>query len=207
MEVVVGLGIAVALGAALRSTWSPCGQSMLSQITPFTERARHQRFGVTAGWFVAGSVLGGATLGVVAGLGAAATSAAGLSSDGALAILAGLALVAAAVDGGVFGFRPPFFRRQVNEDWLPRYRGWLYGVGFGWQVGVGIATYIMTAAVFLTVAVGVLTADPAAAFAIAVLFGLAADSRCSSLRRCTHLRSWRHSIAGSTRGVNPFDAR
>jgi hypothetical protein len=84
----------------------------------------------------------------------------------------GLAVVAAAVDGGVFGFRPPFFRRQVNEDWLPRYRGWLYGVGFGWQVGVGVATYIMTAAVFLTVAVGVLTASPAAAFGIGVLFGL-----------------------------------
>ena len=171
MEVVVGLGIAVALGAAVRSTWSPCGQSMLSQITPFTERAQHH-FGVTAGWFVVGSVLGGATLGVIAALGASAMSAAGLSSDTALAILAVLALVAAAVDAGVFGIRPPFFRRQVNEDWLPRYRGWLYGVGFGWQVGVGIATYIMTAAVFLTVAVGVLTASPAAAFAIAVLFGL-----------------------------------
>ncbi len=167
----MGLGIAVALGAAVRSTWSPCGQSMLSQITPFTERARHHRFGVTAGWFVVGSVLGGATLGVIAGLGAAATSAAGLSTDTALAILAVLAIVAAAVDGGVFGFRPPFFRRQVNEDWLPRYRGWLYGVGFGWQVGVGIATYIMTAAVFLTVAIGVLTTSPVAAFAIAVLFG------------------------------------
>jgi hypothetical protein len=172
VELVVGLGIAVALGAAVRSTWSPCGQSMLSQITPFTERARHQHFGVTAGWFVVGSVVGGATLGVIAGLGAAAASAADLSTDTALAILAVLAIVAAGVDGGVFGFRPPFFRRQVNEDWLPRYRGWLYGMGFGWQVGVGIATYIMTAAVFLTVAVGVLTASPAAAFAIAVLFGL-----------------------------------
>ena len=87
----------------------------------------------------------------------------GLSRDTALGVLAVLAIVAAAVDGGVFGFRPPFFRRQVNEDWLPRYRGWLYGVGFGWQVGVGVATYIMTAAVFLTVAIGVLTGSPAAA--------------------------------------------
>jgi hypothetical protein len=172
VEVVVALGIAVALGAAVRSTWSPCGQSMLSQITPFTERARNHHFGVTAAWFVAGSVAGGATLGVLAAAGAAATSAADLSSDTALAILAALAIVAAAVDGGVFGVRPPFFRRQVNETWLPRYRGWLYGVGFGWQVGVGIATYIMTAAVFLSVAVGVLTASPAAAFGIAVLFGL-----------------------------------
>ena len=173
MEIVVGLGIVVALGATLRSTWSPCGQSMLSQITPLSERGRNQHFSVTAGWFVVGSVLGGATLGALAAFGAALTSAADLSSDTALAILAVLALVAAAIDTGVFGFRPPFFRRQVNEDWLPRYRGWLYGVGFGWQVGVGIATYIMTAAVFLVVAIGVLTASPAAAFAIAVLFGFA----------------------------------
>ena len=161
MEVVVGLGIAIAVGAAVRSTWSPCGQSMLSQITPFTERARHQRFGVTAGWFVVGSVLGGATLGVIVGARARQPRRPPTCRvDTALGDPRGLALVAAAVDGGVFGFRPPFFRRQVNEDWLPRYRGWLYGVGFGWQVGVGVATYIMTAAVFLTVAVGVLTADP-----------------------------------------------
>ena len=172
MEVVVVLGISVALGAAVRSTWSPCGQSMLSQITPLSERARKPRCGVTAGWVVAGSVAGGATLGLMAAAGAAATSAADVSTDTALAILAALAIVAAAVDGGGFGVRPPFFRRQVNEDWLPRYRGWLYGVGFGWQVGVGIATYIMTAAVFLTVAVGVLTTSPAAALGIAVLFGL-----------------------------------
>jgi MFS family permease len=172
VEVVVGLGIGVALAAAVRSTWSPCGQSMLSQITPFGERARNHRFGVTAAWFVVGSVLGGATLGVIAALGAAAASAADVSNDAALAAVAVLAIVAAAVDSGVLGFRPPFFRRQVNEDWLPRYRGWLYGAGFGWQVGVGIATYIMTAAVFLTVAIAMLTASPIAAFAIAVLFGL-----------------------------------
>jgi MFS family permease len=171
VEAVVVLGLFVAIGAAVRSTWSPCGQSMLSQITPFTERARNQHFGVTATWFVIGSMLGGLTLGAVAAAGAGIASAADVSRDGALAAIAVLAVVGAAVDGGVFGVRPPFFRRQVNEDWLPRYRGWLYGVGFGWQVGVGIATYIMTAAVLLTVLIAMLTASAGAAVGIAVLFG------------------------------------
>jgi hypothetical protein len=172
VEPVVALGLAVAVGAAVRSTWSPCGQSMLSQITPLSERARNQRFGVTAAWFVVGSIAGGATLGAVSALGAAALSAVDISSDGALAATALLAVACAAVDSGCLGVRPPFFRRQVNEDWLPRYRGWLYGVGFGWQVGVGFATYIMTAAVALTVVLGALTASPLAAFAIGVAFGL-----------------------------------
>jgi MFS family permease len=172
VELVVVLGLLVAVAAAARSTWSPCGQSMLSQITPLSERARNQHFGVTAAWFVVGSVAGGATLGVGSALGAAVASAAGLSDHGALGVLAALAVACAAIDSGVLGVRPPFFHRQVNEDWLPRYRGWLYGVGFGWQVGVGFATYIMTAAVFLTAAVGVLSASPPTAFAIAVGFGL-----------------------------------
>ena len=36
----------VAVAAAIRSTWSPCGQSMLSTITPLGEAGRGNRFGV-----------------------------------------------------------------------------------------------------------------------------------------------------------------
>ena len=71
------------------------------------------------------------------------------------------------------GSGPPFFKRQVNEYWLGRYRAWVYGSGFGWQIGAGVTTYIMTAAVFVTVAFGALTAGPWAALAIGVVFGLA----------------------------------
>jgi hypothetical protein len=45
-------------------------------------------------------------------------------------------------------------------------------VGFGWQIGVGVATYIMTAAVFLVVVLGVLSANPVVAAALGVLFGV-----------------------------------
>ena len=62
----------VAVAAATRSTWSPCGVSMLSTVTPLAERGRGHRFGATAGWFVAGALAGGICLGAVgAGLAAA----------------------------------------------------------------------------------------------------------------------------------------
>jgi len=55
----VCIAAAVAVVAAVRSTWSPCGLSMLATITPLAERARGHRYGVTVTWFVLGSVLGG----------------------------------------------------------------------------------------------------------------------------------------------------
>ena len=61
----------------------------------------------------------------------------------------------------------------MNADWLSKYRSWVYGVGFGWQIGVGVTTYVMTAAVPLMIVVGALSANPWAALAIGVIFGLA----------------------------------
>jgi len=104
---------------------------------------------------------------------AAAVSAIGATSTALLGIAAGLAVLGAAVDSGVLGVAPPFFKRQVNEYWLGRYRAWVYGSGFGWQIGAGVTTYIMTAAVFVTIAYGALTAGPWAALSIGVCFGLA----------------------------------
>ena len=172
--VILTAGVVVAVAAAVRSTWSPCGLSMLSTITPFGERSRGHRYGATAGWFVAGSLLGGATLGAVAAGLAAAMRATGVAGHpawaaGAVALAAG---ATAAIDAGVFGDLIPIWRRQVNDQWLVRYRNWVYGVGFGWQIGVGVATYIMTAAVFLVVVLGALTASPLMAAALGVLFGV-----------------------------------
>ncbi|CAN5634822.1 hypothetical protein BH10ACT3_BH10ACT3_07980 [soil metagenome] len=160
-----------AVGAAARSTWSPCGLSMLSTITPMAERTRGRRFGLTAFWFVLGAVAGGATLGLIAAAGAALFGLLSLSIGVSLGIAAVLALGAAAMDLGI-GTQMPHHRRQVDEVWLDQYRSWVYGLGFGWQIGTGLATYIMTAAVYLTVALAALTANPAVAFGICVLFGL-----------------------------------
>ncbi len=167
------LGLVVALAAAVRSTWSPCGQSMLSQLTPVGEASRGYRYRTTAIWFVLGAVVGGVTIGaVMAGL-AAAVSAIGATSTALLGIAAGLAVLGATIDSGVLGFMPPFFKRQVNEYWLSKYRAWVYGSGFGWQIGAGVTTYIMTTAVFVTIAFGALTAGPVAAMVLGIVFGLA----------------------------------
>jgi len=161
----------VAVAAAVRSTWSPCGLSMLSTITPFSERAKGHSYRATAGWFVVGATLGGATLGGLMALLALAVQAvpATTATTGLVALAA--ALVAAASDRGIAGIRLPVHHRQVNERWLDRYRPWVYGAGFGWQIGTGLATYVTTAAVYLTVVLGALTGRPAVALAVGTGFG------------------------------------
>jgi hypothetical protein len=171
---IVVLACALAVVAAIRSTWSPCGLSMLSTVTPMAERGRGHRFWVTAAWFVAGALAGGATLGGAAALGAALCS--GISTDAALVVAGASALVGAVVDAGLVGVRPPFFKRQLDDAWLDRYRGWVYGAGFGWQIGVGFATYIMTTAVPVTVVLAVLSGQPVVAVGVGLLFGLVRGS-------------------------------
>jgi hypothetical protein len=168
----VALAFSLAVVAAVRSTWSPCGLSMLSTVTPIAERGRGHRFGVTAAWFVLGSVAGGATLGAASALLAAGVDAVDVPTRTALVAAGALALVGASIDAGPGRVRPPFFRRQLDDAWLDRYRGWVYGLGFGWQIGVGFATYIMTTAVPVTALLAGLTGRPGAAFAVGLAFGL-----------------------------------
>src|SRR5690606_28323748 len=57
MALVIVLTSLVALAAAIRSTWSPCGLSMLSTITPIGEQARGNRYATSVAWFITGSIL------------------------------------------------------------------------------------------------------------------------------------------------------
>ncbi len=165
------LGMVVAVAAAVRSTWSPCGQSMLSTITPLGEQRRGARFRWTASWFVVGAVGGGLTLGGVAMALAAGVDALDPSRESVALVAALLAAVTVTSDLRIGGFRLPWHHRQVNELWLDRYRPWLYGAGFGWQIGTGVVTYIMTAAVYLLVGLAALSASPLLALAVCTLFG------------------------------------
>ena len=134
--------------------------------------ARGHRFWVTAVWFVVGAIAGGATLGLLAAALAAMVGALSLST-GVSATLGGIVVgVALASDVRLGGFRIPGNTRQVDENWLSAYRPWVYGIGFGWQIGVGVATYIMTAAVYAMVLLAALSANPLLAFALMTLFGL-----------------------------------
>jgi hypothetical protein len=172
VEPTVALALLVATTAAIRGIWSPCGLSMLSSITPMTEAGRGNRFSATAAWFVAGGVLGGISIGALAALGAGLVAVADPSDPLRWGIAAAAAVVCAGIDLGAFGVELPIFKRQVNDAWLRRYRSWVYGAGFGWQIGFGVATYIMTAGVFLTIALAVLSASPASALIIGATFGL-----------------------------------
>jgi hypothetical protein len=144
---------------------------MLSSITPLGEAGRGHGFRSTAGAFVAGSVAGGATLGAVAAALAAAVGALHPPPRLVDGLAAAVCFLAAATDLGLFGPRIPMMRRQVNELWLDRYRGWVYGAGFGWQIGVGLATYIMTAAVLALVPLAAATGSPDWAFSTCLAFG------------------------------------
>jgi MFS family permease len=166
------LAAVVAVAAAVRSTWSPCGLSMLSTITPLAERGRGRRYGITAAWFVLGAVVGGLTLGAGAAVLAVAVGALSWSVSLSLALAGLAALVTAGSDLESFGRQLPGHPRQVNERWLDQYRAWVYGAGFGWQIGVGLATYIMTAAVYLLIVMAALTASAPVALLLGGLFGL-----------------------------------
>ncbi len=162
--------LAVAAVAGARGTWSPCGLSMVSAINPLSERARGNRYWLTAGWFVFGSVLGGLALGAAGGL--LAFAAHPLPTTAALWLGAAACLVTLAADRRLAGFGLPLHPRQVNELWLTQYRRWLYAAGFGAQIGLGFATYIMTAATYLMVALAVLTGSPTLAVTTGAVFGL-----------------------------------
>jgi MFS family permease len=170
---VVVLAFVVAVAAAARSTWSPCGQSMLSQLTPIGEASRGHRYRVTATWYLIGAVVGGVTLGGLIALAAWGVHALALTTTTLLVLAAATALIGGILDSRLLGVGPPFLLRQVNEYWLNKYRAYVYALGFGWQIGAGITTYIMTAAVFVTILLGALGASVWAGLAVGVWFGFA----------------------------------
>jgi hypothetical protein len=53
-----------------------------------------------------------------------------------------LVVIAAAAILDLAGVRPLGPHRQVDEDWLGRYRDWVIGFGFGFQLGLGFVTIV-----------------------------------------------------------------
>jgi MFS family permease len=143
---------------------------MLASITPLGERARGSRWGLTVGFYLAGSTLAGAAAGALFGaLGGLAWSGGG-SGELRIALLAGAIALGLALD---LRRVLPTLRRQVNEDWLREYRGWVYGAGFGAQLGLGVTTIVTTSLVYATLLAAFLAGDLVAGVAIGALFGAA----------------------------------
>jgi MFS family permease len=165
------LAVLVSAVVALRGAWSPCGLSVLSSLNPVSERARGHRFGVTATWYVAGAVAGGALLGGGCALGAAGVGQLDPAAAWTWAAVLAAAAVTVASDSRGVGFSLPDHPRQVDERWLVTYRRWIYAGGYGLQIGTGFATYIMTAALYLMVVLAVLTGSAGTALWVGVEFG------------------------------------
>ncbi len=140
---------------------------MLASITPLGERSRGFSWGLTASAFAVGAVGAGALAGAAAGgLGS-------LAPKGTWRDIIGLVLLVLALAIDVSPLRPrlPTTRRQVNEDWLTRYRGWIYGLAFGAQLGAGMVTIVTTAAVYAALLGAVLCGTALAGAAVGAAFG------------------------------------
>ena len=141
---------------------------MLSSIHPLGERARNNRWSLTAGSFTVASTLAGGLIGAgLAWLGSVTLG----SVDDTILLLgtAILAIGAAVLD--VARIRPPSPDRQVNEAWIGHYRGWVYGGAFGAELGTGVVTFVVTWGVFATFGAEFLSGTPWQGAAIGAVFG------------------------------------
>ena len=166
---------------------------MLTSISPLGERARGNRWSLTVTWLVMGTLAGGATLGAV--LGALGRSLpVTLGESWRLSALALAGVVAALLDLKVRRFP---IRRQVNEDWLSAYRPWVYGWGYGLQLGAAVVTAVNTALVPMTMLAALLTRDPVSGLVVGSAFGAVRGLTVTlnrHVRNATDLRRLHHRL-------------
>lgn len=142
---------------------------MLSSIHPLGERGRHNNWWLTVGAFTVGAVMAGGAVGAVLGL-IGRLSLSALEPFDLLIATAALALIAGILD--MSGVVPPGPRRQVNETWIGAFRGWIYGGGFGLQLGAGFLTYMVTWGVLAMFLAEILTTSPGRGALVGGVFGL-----------------------------------
>jgi hypothetical protein len=181
---------------------------MLASITPLGERGRGASWHRTVSAYIVASTVGGAAMGAV--LGAVGRVVHVEDAGWTLAVGGTVALVAGGLD--VAG-RLPTLRRQVDETWMARYRDWVYGAGFGLQLGVGATTIVTSASLYLTWVVELLTGDPALAAVVGGAFGL---SRAAPLVGTVRIvtaeglraaqRRWQARLPAARRGTIAIEA-
>lgn len=155
---------------------------MLSSISPLGERARNSRWWVTVTAYGLGSLLGGLTVGSLAAALGTLLPTAWRASSWALGVVALLIVIGLLLDLRLGRTRLPTWRRQVDEAWLARYRGWVYGLGFGTQLGFGLVTIVTSSTTYAMVGVAVLCGWPGGLW-IGLAFGLVRALPTLFLRR------------------------
>jgi sulfite exporter TauE/SafE len=119
---------------------------------------------------IVASTLAAAALGALLGaIGAAVNM---TRADG-WRVAALLVVLAAALALELSGRRLPGPRRQVDERWLDEYRSWVYGAGYGAQLGLGLTTVVVSGAVYAALAAALLSGSTLAGALIFGTFGLA----------------------------------
>jgi hypothetical protein len=144
---------------------------MLASISPVGEASRRQRWPVTVSAYLVASALGGTLVG---GLLGALGSVVGTGSWGrwALVVLGIVTLAGAAIDAGRPAVRLPSWRRQVDERWLTTYRGWVYGAGYGFQLGAAVLTIVNSAITYGALLAAFLTGRATSGALIGLTFGV-----------------------------------
>lgn len=137
---------------------------MLTSINPLGERGRNQSFPITFGFYLVGSMLGALTTGALVIL---VTGQTGTMPIG----LPAVALVVAAV-AEFRGWKVPSIRRQVDRQWLTRYRGWVYGLGFGFQLGTGFMTIVTSWSLYLYLIALTTVESPMGVLVAVTVFGV-----------------------------------
>ena len=175
---------------------------MLTSISPLGERARGHDARLSVAFYALASILGGLTTAAVIGL-------IGLVlPSGSRPVWAAVACVLAALVD--LSGRVPTGHRQVDEDWLTRYRRWVYTTGFGWQLGTGVTTVVTSAATYAWLVLLVLQQSLTAALLVGAAFGLAralpllllrADSPAALRQAATQIAGRAGTARGATIGV------
>ncbi len=142
---------------------------MLASITPLGERGRNATWGPTVTAFTLGTIAAGAALGAALGELGAIIVPASAGARARVLVLAVAIAVAVALDS--LPRTVPGPHRQVNERWLDEYRGWVYGLGYGAQLGVAVATVVSSAGTYVALIAAFLAARPSAGALIMGCFG------------------------------------
>lgn len=142
---------------------------MLASITPLGERGRHARWGLTVTAFLVGAAVAGVAVGAAIGALGSIVIPASASARLRLMVLSAAAVLAIALDTVPAAVPGP--RRQVNERWLDEYRGWVYGLGYGAQLGVGVTTVVSSAATYLALIAAFLTGSVTSGALVVGCFG------------------------------------
>ena len=141
---------------------------MLSSIHPLGERGRNNRWWITVTAFALAATVTAAVMGLTLGYLGSITLG-GVDHSILIFVTAATAVVGGLLD--MARVSPPRSERQVNESWIGHYRGWVYGGSFGFELGTGVMTYLVTWGVYVIFVAEFAIADPTLGAVVGAIFG------------------------------------